>query len=440
MSKHLRPLVPVIGLLLLAPGFTRAQAPAAAAPAAPDRAAARGPADAAIAEKILGEVSTLRGLTILRPVSNGLKSRDAIRSMVLAELAEESTPTEMRNSTELLRFLGLVPSDFELERETVALLTEQIAGFYDPKTKVFYLADWIPVDEQRTVMAHELTHALTDQHFDLRRLEKWPDGDGDAELAAHALVEGDATAMMIEYELAQRGLPHDLGRFPVSLVDLLRDSAGANDPDHPVFNGAPAVMRETLQFPYVYGAGFVQALLRSGQWAKVSDAYRAMPASTEQVLHPEKYLANERPVAISIPDVSSLLGPGWKKIDEDVNGEYGYLLILKDKIPEREAAIAAAGWGGDRYAFYRDDKGSRETLVQVSAWDTPTDAAEFAAAYAARVRARYALADAGDAGENAKQWTTPQGLVRIERRGLRVVVVEAYRGDDVTAVFDKLWQ
>ncbi len=423
---------------LVAPALAVAQTPAP--PAAADKAAVKTQPDVAASSEILAHVATLRGLPVLHPVTNGLKSRDDIRAMVLKDMTESTTPAKMRDTTALLKFLGLVPVDFELEKETVALLTEQIAGFYDPKTKIFYLADWIPLGEQRPIMAHELTHALTDQHFNLRRFEKWPDGDGDAELAARALVEGDATALMIEYALSERGIPHDVGRLPISLVDLLQDGGDGGDSDHPVFSKAPAVMRESLQFPYVYGAGFVQALLKAGSWTRVGDAYRALPASTEQVLHPEKYLADERPVAVALPDVSKLLGAGWQRVDQDVNGEFGYFLILKDKLPERQAATAAAGWGGDRYAFYLDASRTKGTLVQSSVWDSEAEAGEFFAAYAERIMRRHALTDSGGASATVKQWTTPDGAARIERVGNRVVVVEGFRGADVAPVFKRLLQ
>jgi hypothetical protein len=436
MSKLCRPLLALLAAVLTAPAFALAQGPA---PAAADKAAVRAPADVAISNKVLVDVAKLRGLPVLRPVENGLKSRDDIQAMVLKDLAESTTPAKLRDTTALLRFLGLVPPDFELERETVELLTEQIAGFYDPRTKVFYLADWIPLAEQQPVMAHELTHALADQHFNLRRFEKWRDGDGDAEMAARALVEGDATALMIEYALVERGIPHDLGALPVSLTDLLRDGGGG-DTEHPVFSSAPEVMRQSLQFPYVYGAGFVQALLKSGSWATVSAAYTELPASTEQVLHPEKYLAREKPVAVALPDLSADLGRGWRRADDDVNGEFGLYLILKDKLGEREAAAAAAGWGGDRYGFYLDATGQRATLVQVTAWDTESDAAEFFAAYSERTARRYGLSDTGAAGPNARQWVTPDGIARVERSGKRVVAIEGFRGADVAPLVKRLQQ
>jgi hypothetical protein len=436
MSKRRRSTLSLLVALLVSPAFAAAQGgPPATAPVT---SAVRTSPVLALSDEVLDDVARLRQLKVLRPVENGLKSRDDIRSIVLKDLAESTTPAKLKDSTAFLRFLGLVPPDFELERETVALLTEQIAGFYDPKSKVFYLADWIPIEEQRTIIAHELVHALADQHFNLRRFEKWPEGDSDAELAARALVEGDATALMIAYTLDARGIPADIGKLPVSLTDLLREGANAADPEHPIYSKAPEVLRQSLQFPYVSGAGFVQTLLREGSWARVGDAYRALPTSTEQIMHPEKYLAGEHPVAVKLPDVAASFGAGWRLASQDVNGEFGYFLILKDRLPEAEAAAAAAGWGGDRYAFYRDPSGERAGLVHVSTWDTPADATEFFAAYAERSSRRYGLTESGAAGPLVREWATSEGVVRIERAGNRVAIVEGLRGSNAAAVVKRL--
>ncbi len=411
------------------------QAPSAAPAATADRpvASTPGPSDVT-ADRVLSDVSRLRELRILRAVPSGLKSRDDIRAMVLHDMAEHTTPAKMRTTSRMLEFLGLVDAGFSLEREAVSLLTEQIAGFYDPRTRFFYLADWIPIDEQRAIMAHELTHALTDQHYDLKRFEDWPDGDSDAELAARALVEGDATALMIEYSLDQRGAPYDLSRIPVSLTEILRAGASTADAEHPAYAGAPEVLKQNLQFPYVYGAGFVQALLRSGSWTRVDDAYRSLPVSTEQVIHPDKYLSGDRPAPVAITDVSRRLGPGWHRVDSDVNGEFGYYLILRDVLDEKVSSKAAAGWGGDRYGFYSDAKGENFTLLQASVWDSTGDAQEFFEAYARRIELRYGLTPATQYNVSAIDWKTDIGTVRIERSGSRVVIVEGYRGDDVRSL------
>jgi hypothetical protein len=436
MSKLLRLALAVALVPTLAPGLASAQKPAAAGNAAVADAAT----GLAVPAELLGEVAKVRGLEVLRAVPSGLKSRDDIQKLVLADMAETTTPAELAQSTQMLKFLGLVEDDFDLGRESVALLTEQIAGFYDPKTRVFYLADWIPLDEQKTVMVHELTHALADQHFDLRRLEKWPDGDSDAELAARALVEGDATALMIAFALYERGVPHELGRFPLSLTDMLRHSVEAESGEKTAFSTAPKVLRESLQFPYVYGAGFVQTLLRDGDWARVSDAYTKLPASTEQIMHPEKYAADERPVHVDLPDLSKLVGPGYRRVDADVNGEFGYFLVLDAKLGEKRAAQAAAGWSGDRYGFYLDAKNAAPVLVHESRWDSEIDAEEFFAAYAERTRIRIGATDAGERSPTIRSWQTADGLFRVERVGNRVLVVEGYRGKNVAPLAARLAQ
>jgi hypothetical protein len=443
MSKTWRSrLAALVVLAVFAPFTSDAQSPKRATQEATSTthgAVARSTDALTASDDILKQVSALRGLAILQPVPSGFKSRDEIHAIVLKDLDESSKPEEFETNTALLRFLGLVGADFELKRATTSLLTEQIAGFYEPKTHFFYLADWIPLEEQRTVIAHELTHALADQHFDLRRFEKWPAGDGDAKLAAHALVEGEATALMVEYSLRERGLPADLGAIPISLTDVLKAGVSEPDPLHPVFSNAPDVLKQSLQFPYVYGAGFVQALIRKGSWRSVDECYRALPASTEQIMHPDKYVRNETPVRVSLHDVGPLLGHGWRLVEQDVSGEFGYFVTLKAMVPEKSAAVAAAGWAGDRYFFYLDSTKAKATYVHKSVWDTPNDAAEFFDAYAARISKRFSVAPKTRSA-NRIDWSTREGLVRLERRGTTILAVEGFRGVDMTPVADALWK
>src|SRR5687767_15833932 len=151
------------------------------------------------AEAILKETSELRELSILREVKSGAQSRSEIEQVIIKNLDADTTPAEMYAAEIVLKAFGLAPPDFAYRSFLIKLLSEQVAGYYDPKARQFYLADWIELDGQKPVMAHELTHALQDQHFNLRRFEKWPKGDSDAELAAHALIEGDATLAMTLY-------------------------------------------------------------------------------------------------------------------------------------------------------------------------------------------------------------------------------------------------
>src|SRR5207302_8127344 len=148
---------------------------------------------------VLKETSESRQLSILRPVQSSTQSRAEIERTLIKNLDEEMTAAQAHASEVALRKLGMAPADFQYRALMIRLLTEQVAGYYDPKTQQFHLADWIDLDGQKPIMAHELTHALQDQHFNLRRFEHWPKGDSDAELSAHALIEGDASLVMQKY-------------------------------------------------------------------------------------------------------------------------------------------------------------------------------------------------------------------------------------------------
>src|SRR6476659_8299428 len=193
------------GILLIAVSFTAVSiVPGGAAQPAPQQPAAnttasRNAALIAATQEVLKETSEVRELAILRPVQSSTQSRAEIERAVMKNLDEEVTPADMHAAEVTLKKLGLAPPGFQYRALMIRLLTEQVAGYYEPKSRQFYLADWIDIDGQKPIMAHELTHALQDQHFNLRRFDHWPKGDSDAELAAHALIEGDATMTMAVY-------------------------------------------------------------------------------------------------------------------------------------------------------------------------------------------------------------------------------------------------
>src|SRR5215211_1729633 len=267
-------------LLPAAPaGFAQSQGGAAAVASTRE---ARNAAVVEATKEVLAETSELRQLPILRAVKSGTQSRDEIQRFLIKNMDEDSSPAEMHASEVALKKLGLVPSDFEFRPFIISLLTEQVAGYYDPRRQEFFLADWIDLDGQKPVMAHELTHALQDQHFNLRRFEKWPKGDSDAELAAHALVEGDASLVMAHY----------VARNPARIIALMK-SMGTSQSGTEQIERAPRALRESLLFPYEQGIKWTEALYKRDGWPLVSQAYKDLPQSTEQVLHAEKYFARE---------------------------------------------------------------------------------------------------------------------------------------------------
>lgn len=443
---------------LLVSGFAISSAPQGAA-VAPNT--ARNAAIAATTVTVLKETSDVRELAILRPVKSGAQSRAEIERMIIKNLDEQTTPAEMHATELALRKLGLAPVDFQYRRFVVKLLTEQVAGYYDPKAQQFYLADWIELEGQKPVMAHELTHALQDQHFNLRRFEKWPKGDSDAELAAHALIEGDATLAMTLY----------MAKNPLVALAFIR-SLGASNMSSEQFKQAPRAIWESLVFPYAQGSQWATRVYKQGGWKAIAQAYAKLPQSSEQILHPEKYFAYEAPVKVALPEVRNLLGTNWKKLDYDVNGEWSFYLMLDQflKAPA-ESRRAAAGWAGDRYVLYEGPKASDVLIAQLTVWDTENDAREFFDAYAKRTRRRYpdavatemtsnpSLNSFGDPNSdtNARQlesarsapkaaneryaWQTSEGKVVVELRGSRVLMVEGIPANAESKTLPRsLWQ
>jgi hypothetical protein len=177
-------------------------------------------------------------------------------------------------------------------------------------------------------------------------------------------------------------------------------------------------------FPYQEGLTWTRALYQNGGWATVSRAFKTLPQSSEQILHPPKYFIHEAPVKVSLPDLRPSLGPGWRRIEADVNGEWSFYLILDEFLKSAPTSKqAAAGWAGDRYATYENTSG-QSVYVSLSAWDTPKDAREFFDAYVKRSKLRYA--DARATSERPTAWSawTSEGNITIELRGNRVLVAE----------------
>ncbi|HEX4946306.1 MAG TPA: hypothetical protein VFZ34_06575 [Blastocatellia bacterium] len=390
---------------------------------------------AKLTQEILQQVSDIRGLKLLAPVKSGAQSRAQIEQVVIKNFEEETTPAELDAEFKTLVAFGLVPKHFQYREFLTKLLTEQIAGFYDPKKKEFFLADWNPLELQRPVMAHELTHALQDQHFDLKRFENWPDGDGDREMAIHALIEGDATALMIDYLMKPLG--QNVTKIPKSLLEQMNsDNKG---PGMEVINAAPNAIRESLLFPYASGLGFAYDLLKAQGWDGVSKAYQNLPQSTEQILHPAKYLNNEMPIKIELADVSGVLGKGWQRLTFDVNGEFGYYLLLAEFLDKTVARKAAEGWGGDQFALYENAAKTRTTVVHVSRWDSSSDASKFFEAYVARTDKRLPNAKVNKTAQQIV-YTTPTGETLLALRGDAVVAVEGAAIATARKLAAQLWE
>ena len=346
----------------------------------------------------------IRQLDFLEGVQANFVSSQEMADLIQEQL-DQANRDELANLQELYLTLELIDPDLELYSLYLDLLKEQAVGLFDTETEELYVVTGrteIGTAEELT-LAHELTHALQQQHFDIQVLLEGVKGNLDRELALASLAEGDATLAEVLYQQAQ-SLP-----FP-------------EVPASPVFDSAPAIVQDTLIFPYLDGTDFVISLWQDDQsWDRVDAAYLSPPTSTEQVLHPEKYLAGENPVQITIPDPLPALGEGWELIFSDVAGEFLLKSYLGNRLPLLTAQKAAAGWGGDRFTLYRNQKGQRILMLLVQ-WDTTKDAREFFTAYEEfndiEVEWQH-----HDKGVGNVQWGRLERWIYLGRVGDRVVII-----------------
>ena len=403
----------------------------AAAESAPDGPVFDAASARALTDSLLGIVSEVRGLRALRPVPVEAASRTRIRSRLEEITRADAIEANLRRDEQLYRFLGVIPPDLDLVRLYHDLLEEQLAGFYDIDRRELVLAEWLPREHQSVVLAHELTHALQDQHFSLRVRKRLGFETPDAEAAWQALVEGDATAVMAELSLAPLGKHFTILADSSEAAQLAPPAAraAAGGIDSELFLSAPAIVREGLSFPYVHGLRYVMSLYRAGGWPAVDAAFVHPPASTEQILHAER-IDNTRdaPIAIEIPDLRGMLGTAYEPVSNGTLGERELYAYIAQFVDPAVAEISAEGWGGCSYILYAAGPEDPPAFVLVSMWDSEDDAVEFFGGLIGALEARYPDQE-GDP-ENSTQdqvlWTRDKGrkvnVLRLRER--QVVCLE----------------
>lgn len=375
-------------------------------------------------DKVAREVSKIRGLPLKKPIPNEVVDKDELRKRLVKMAAEEKTAADTVAEGIALARWGMIPLALDYKALLVDLLTEQIAGYYDPETKKLTISKSAGDDPKwaEMVLAHELDHGLQDQSFDLKAFEDLPDSEGDAGIARRALVEGDGIALMLEVLLAREGqaAPWSNPEVADSIAKAMT-VPGNNDG----LDKAPLAVREAMIFPYREGLSFVAALRRRQPWSAVDAAYAKPPKSTEQIIHPERYLAGDDPVPIEIKAPAALRG--FTPARSTVWGEFGFDVFLRSQgVDGATAAEAAAGWGGDRemtLARADDKRPERAVGISRSEWDSEADAVE---AFEAAEKALDHLVVGAtiDHIGTKTRWLALDGTVTwIERRGPSLVMV-----------------
>lgn len=352
-------------------------------------------------EEVFAQTEAIRRLQASPGIKVNFLSREQLEERMLEDFEKDNPEEEMKDAEEIMEMLGFIDPDLDLKEFYVDLLTEQVAGFYDPEDDGLYL-----ISEERESMsvmdrytlAHEFVHYLQDANFDLMRPPFHdPEGaevetDDDASFAATCLVEGDAM-IASEFWLTEY----------VDVSEMLEMQLESGDYSSEVLDSAPDYIRDGLLFPYTEGTEFVRYIHKRGGFAAVDAAFSDPPTTTEQIYHPEKYVEGEVPVAVELEDLSDTLGEGFVLDYQNVLGEFDVFELFKPYMREASAKRAAEGWGGNNCHYYNNEDGDK-LLVQEYAWDSSKDAQEFTSAFLAYVEGRFG--EKARKGESAGAWET----------------------------------
>ncbi len=332
--------------------------------------------------EIQKDVAERRGLEIKSPLETRFFTREDIPRYIERELERQYPDGRFGHYQEALTRLGFLPYNTNLRETMHALYAEQVAGFYDDIEKEFFVLNTF--DEKSIVsgiiIAHEICHALQDQNFDFEAMELFNTRNDDVNYAALSVLEGDATILMSEWLK---------DNFKLNMVFQLFSMLGI---PQDAFNQAPYFLQKLLLFPYIQGMYFMMEVMAYEGLDARDAVFRNPPRSTEHILYPEKYLSGvDPPIDVVLPEGLSL-PEGWRGEFENTFGLLGFKLLFEQYLPPFEAADAAEGWGGDRYALYRSQTGAYLILWD-SFWDTALDADEAEKALAQVTNKRFPAAE-----------------------------------------------
>jgi hypothetical protein len=420
-------------------------------------------------DEILQFASQDTDLPIKHKVKRRLTKRDEVQSYIEKSIKDDKDAKRLERSSAVLKKFGLLPRNFDLGTFLVAMLREQVAGYYDVKTKTVNLLNWVDAEQQKPVLAHELTHALQDQSFGI---EKWMKGsaedadnkkdepsqsdiENDEETSARqAVIEGQAMVVLIDYSLVPTG--KTLLEAP-QVVEALKQGMLVGGPDSPAFRDAPIFLKEELTFPYRYGLDFTGALLKAGgKELAYAGAFKDPPRTTREIMEPQTYLVHEKLPPMKMIDMEKDF-KGYDPFDIGAMGEFDVDVLVEQYADRDEAAAIYPAWRGGYY-FAGRPKGYKSapiSVLYVSRWSSPAKASEFAAVYAKSLAKRYqkrqGLGADGKVAEDAPPaeswrtlrgrhaWLTEEGVVVIEVRGDQALISESLDDETTKRVEADFW-
>jgi hypothetical protein len=321
-------------------------------------------------------LTTISGMPLKHPVPCDYISKEKIGEFLNQRVKEVAKPEEIRAEEMTLKKFGLVPQDFDLKKNTVDLLTEQAAAFYDYDKKKLFITESTPSETQEPVLAHELSHAIADQSYNLSKFIRAGRKSDDGSTARLAVMEGQATWLMSEYLARKMGQTLKGSPALVSMMSNLSDSGGGQ---FPVFENSPLYLRLTLVFPYTKGMLFQNAVFERDGETGFGEVFRKPPVSTQQVIHPDKYFAGVKPTEPDLPDPH--LTKAYKSLVGGTLGELEHGVLMEQYLDKARAAAIAPHWRGCTFELRENKKAQRAVLLYAVEWDSEPSARQFFEAY-----------------------------------------------------------
>jgi len=365
------------------------------------------------------DLSAITGFQIRKQLPFQMVTREEVNQYLKDQIRRSVKPEELRAEETTLKKFGFVPSDFDLKKTTIELLTEQAAAFYDFHRKKLFISDWASRNMRETALVHELAHALADQNFPIQKFLSKNSEDSEASQARESVVEGQASWLMIEFAARQAGRTL---KDPDTANEFLKDQSDSDDSAYPVFSKAPLYIRRTLMFPYEDGQKFQQAVFLKEGRAAFSRVFQQAPSSTAQVIHPERYFSN---VVATKPELPGPIRHSKAFVSGTV-GELDQRILLQQYLDSGSADQLAPKLKGATYRIDEIKNDHRQMLLYASEWDDEKTAGQYFTAYQRILRGKWKQIEV--TAQNATQFSgkCEDGYFSVVLKGNRVLSEEGF--------------
>jgi hypothetical protein len=309
-------------------------------------------------------------------VKKSFTSKNDVMKYLDSELKNQYKKNQFLAEEQALKLMGLIENNVNYENAIKSVLSQEVAGYYNPKNNTMYIADWLPINQQEIVLAHELFHAVQKQNYPaMEKMLNEDNSNPDRKLAISSILEGEATAIMLDYEsVIKRKGKMSFDKIPalefiINMSMLINPSQSFSK-----YSKYPQVMMGLMVFPYIRGLMFLKEFKKNGGWEAVDDIYKRLPISTEQILHIDKYLSNEKPLEIEFKN-KDIFFENCIYLDSSIYGEAFFYTLFKNDNISKTNIEDSDGWNGDKIFVYKCK--DYYSAILITEWDTKKDASGF---------------------------------------------------------------